>query len=91
MERIIMPKTKTITKREDIPNLKEAQEFIGGWVERLKLPNGDVLLFDEDGISKELPLNESITNMINNDFNPIRHVQILGNVIHIKVPRQKKW
>ena len=90
MERIIMPKTKTITKREDIPNLKEAQEFIGGWVERLKLPNGDVLLFDEDGISKKLPTNVVITDMVNH-FKPIRPIQILGNVIHIKVPRQKKW
>ena len=86
-----MTNIKFVTKREDIPNLQEAQIFIGGYVERLKLPNGDVLLFDEDGMSKELPLNESITNMINNDFNPIRHVRILGNVIHIKVPRQKKW
>ena len=78
-----MTNIKFVTKKEDIPNLKEAQEFIGGWVERLQLPNGDVLLFDEDGMSKELPLNESITNMINNDFNPIRHVRILGNLIHI--------
>ena len=90
MERIIMPNIKLVTKREDIPNLKEAQEFIGGWVERLKLPNGDVLLFDEDGISKELKQNQEIQGLIDS-FEPIRPVQILGNVIHIKVPRQKKW
>ena len=85
-----MTNIKFVTKKEDIPNLQEAQIFIGGYVERLKLPNGDVLLFDEDGISKKLPTNVVITDMVNH-FKPIRPIQILGNVIHIKVPRQKKW
>ena len=85
-----MTNIKFVTKREDIPNLQEAQKFIGGYVERLKLPNGDVLLFDEDGISKKLPTNVVITCMVNY-FKPIRPIQILGNVICIKVPRQKKW
>jgi len=47
---------KTIDKKEDIPNLEQAQKFVGGYVERMKLPNGSVLLFDEDGLLKQLQI-----------------------------------
>ena len=82
---------KTIEKKEDIPNLKQAQEFIGGWVERLKLPSGDVLLFDEEGIMKELPINNEATKLVNS-FEVRYPITILGNVIYLpKSLRQRKW
>ncbi len=34
---------------ETPPTLKEAQAFVGGYIEMVTLPNGDQLLMDEDG------------------------------------------
>lgn len=42
---------------EKKPTLKEAQKIVGGYVELVKLANGDQLYCDEDGISKGLGLN----------------------------------
>jgi len=37
---------------ETPPTLKEAQDFVGGYVQLVFLDNGDQLLMDEDGGSK---------------------------------------
>ncbi len=82
---------KTIESSEDIPSLEQAQKFVGGYVERLKLPNGSVLLFNEDGLSKQLPLNDEATKLVNS-LNPMYFVKVVGNVIHLpKELRQRKW
>ena len=82
---------KTIDKKEDIPSLEQAQKFVDGYVERMKLPNGSVLLFNEDGLRKELPLNDEATKLVNS-LNPIYFVRVVGNVIHLpKELRQRKW
>lgn len=41
--------------------LKEAQTFVGGYVQMVSLRPGWVLLCDEDGKSKDLPRNEIAT------------------------------
>ena len=82
---------KTIESSEDIPSLEQAQKFVGGYVERMKLPNGSVLLFDEDGLLKQLPLNDEATKLVNS-LNPMYFVTVVGNVIHLpKELRQRKW
>lgn len=45
---------------EETPTLEEAQKIVGGYVQALYLEHG-VLLFDEDGLSKELKINEAAT------------------------------
>ena len=52
---------KTIENKEDIPALKEAQAYVEGYVEKLELPNGDVLLFNEEGRMKGLDINIEAT------------------------------
>tara|TARA_R110002050_G_scaffold153039_1_gene280694 strand:- start:49 stop:285 length:237 start_codon:yes stop_codon:yes gene_type:complete len=64
-----------ITKKTDVPNLKESQAYIGGYVEALHLPNGDMLLFDEDGKYKELDINIEASKLAT--------IQIVGNAILI--------
>jgi len=39
------------------PSFKEAQTFVGGYVETVSIPGGAVLLVNEDGIAKRLPFN----------------------------------
>ena len=50
-------KLKIINKKENQPTLKEAQEFVGGWVERIQLKNGDIMLIDEEGKLKQNSIN----------------------------------
>lgn len=38
-------------------SLEDLHGFIGGWLERVCLPRGHVLLVNEDGIRLELPYN----------------------------------
>tara|TARA_Y100000310_G_C20506810_1_gene726810 strand:+ start:179 stop:412 length:234 start_codon:yes stop_codon:yes gene_type:complete len=75
---------KIIQNKSDIPTLKEAQQYIGGYVERLILPNGDVLLFDEDGKEKGLQANIKASELAT--------VTIVGKAILIpKSLKSKKW
>ena len=83
---------KTIEKKEDIPNLKQAQEFVEGWVERLKLPNGDTMLFNEEGAIKNFPVNEKASQYVEKQYNHGYPVIIFGNAILLpKSLRQRKW
>ena len=48
---------KILKTKEEKPSLKEAQEFVGGLVELVPLPEGDQLLVNEEGIMHNLPIN----------------------------------
>ena len=54
-------KFKIIEDKNDQPTLEEAQEFVGGWVERVRLKNGDTLLIDEEGKLKGKEVNKTAT------------------------------
>ncbi len=87
-----MTQFKTIEKKEDIPNLKQAQEFVEGWVERLKLPNGDTMLFNEEGAIKDFPVNEKASKFIFDLYPEGYPVVIFGNAMLLpKSLRQRKW
>ena len=80
---------KTIENKEDIPALKEAQAYVEGYVEKLELPNGDVLLFNEEGRMKGLDINIEATRLVNS-FDTVYPTTILGNVIHLPNPSNKE-
>jgi hypothetical protein len=46
-------------------SLEEVQKLVGGYVERLSIPEsgGSVMLVDEDGISRGLPLNPNASEV----------------------------
>lgn len=44
--------------------LEEVQKMVGGLVERVRLQGGMVLLVNEEGIPRELPLNRYATQMV---------------------------
>ena len=54
-------KFKIIWDKKDQPTLEEAQEFVGGWVETVRLKNGDTLLIDEEGKLKGKEVNKTAT------------------------------
>ena len=40
---------KIIKDKKDEPDLQSAQLFVGGYVECIQFPNGDLLLVNEEG------------------------------------------
>jgi len=87
---------KIIEDSKDEPTLKEAQEFVGGYVEGITFPNGDYLIINEEGKLKGLPLNPEATALWkatfdNDNFITGRNDFVVGPAILIKKSAQKTW
>jgi len=66
-------KLKVLISKEDQPSLKEAQDFVGGLVELVNLPNEDQMLVNEEGKLERLPINDAASTASGQ--------RILGNAI----------
>ena len=55
---IITTEFKVIDDKNDEPTLEDAQAFVKGWVEPVGLPNGDLLLINEEGVMRGFPVND---------------------------------
>ena len=78
------------------PNLKSAQEFVGGYVEGITFPNGDYLIINEEGKLKNLPLNEEATKLWRSTFTKDKYLFgyddfVVGPAILIKKDALKIW
>ena len=87
---------KIITDQKDEPNLKEAQKFVGGYVEGFTFPNGDYLIINEEGKLRQLPLNPEPTALWratfdNDNFVTGRKDFVVGPAILIKKDALKIW
>ena len=87
---------KIITDQKDEPNLKEAQKFVGGYVEGITFPNGDYLIINEEGKLKNLPLNEEATKLWRATFTKDKYAFgyddfVVGPAILIKKDALKIW
>ena len=87
---------KIIEDSKDEPNLKEAQKFVGGYVEGIPFPNGDYLIVNEEGKLRNLPLNPEATALWkatfdNDNFITGRNDFVVGPAILIKKKAQKTW
>ena len=54
---------KIIEDKKDEPKYKEVSKFVGGMVECITFPNGDLLLINEEGKLQNLPLNPEATTL----------------------------
>ena len=80
---------KFVEKVEDTPTLKEAQDFVGGMVECVTWPNGDLLIVNEEGKLIGLPLNPEATLLWRMTFDNDNYVTgrkdfVVGPAIYIK-------
>jgi hypothetical protein len=51
-----------LNTKDEKPTLEQAQAIVGGWIEMITV--GDMqILFDEEGLLKQLPLNEKASEM----------------------------
>ena len=85
-----------IDDEKKTPSLKEAQDFVGGYVECITFPNGDVLIVNEEGKLKGLPLNPEATllwkiTFDNDNYITGRKDVVVGPAIYIKKHALKDW
>ena len=87
---------KIIEDPKDEPTLKAAQAFVGGYVEMITFPNDDILIFNEEGKLRNLPLNPEATALWkatfdNDNFITGRNDFVVGPAILIKKQALKRW
>ena len=87
---------KIIENVKDEPDLKAAQDFVGGYVEGIPVPNGDYLIINEEGKLIGLPINEQATKLWketfdNDNFITGRNDFVVGPAILIKKQALKRW
>ena len=87
---------KIVDDVKNEPTLKEAQEFVGGYVEGITFPNGDYLIINEEGKLIGLPLNPEATALWRATFDNDNYVTgrkdfVVGPAILIKKQALKQW
>ena len=87
---------KIIEDQKDEPNLKSAQDFVGGMVECITFPNGDLLIINEEGKLMGLPLNPEATALWRMTFDNDNYITgrkdfVVGPAIYIKKRALKNW
>ena len=87
---------KIIDDEKNTPTLKEAQDFVGGMVECITFPNGDLLLLNEEGKLMQLPLNPEATTLWRATFTKDKYAFgyddfVVGPAILIKKAALKTW
>ena len=90
------PEFKIIEDNKDEPTLESAQKFVGGYVECITFPNGDVLIVNEEGKLMSLPLNPEGTALGRSTFTKDKYAfgyddWVSGPAILIKHKALKRW
>jgi hypothetical protein len=87
---------KLITDKKDEPDYKAVSKFVGGMVEVVTFPNGDLLLLNEEGKLMGLPLNVEATALWRTHFTKETHLFgyddfVVGPVIVIAKDALNTW
>ena len=90
------PQFKIIADKKDEPTLKQAQDFVGGYVEGIEFPTGDYLIVNEEGKLNRLPFNEQATKLWRETFTPDKYIFgyddfVVGNALLIKSNARNNW
>ena len=85
-----------IEDEKNTPTLKEAQDFVGGMVECIRWPNGDLLIVNEEGKILQLPFNPEATLLWRMTFTKEKYSFgyddfVVGPAIYIKKHALKNW
>ena len=87
---------KIIENKKDEPNYKKVSEFVGGMVECITFPNGDLLLINEEGKLMNLPYNPEASALWKATFDNDNYITgrkdfVVGPAILIKKDALKIW
>jgi hypothetical protein len=88
-----MMKIKTIKKDDEPISIKQAQEFIGGYVTVVKLVDGKKMIVMEDALLKapRPPINVEASKILNKSGTYALIQDVLGNAIVIEKDVKKGW
>jgi hypothetical protein len=87
---------KLITDKKDEPDYKAVSKFVGGMVECVTFPNGDLLLLNEEGKLMGLPLNEKASKLWKDTFDNDNYITgrkdyVVGPAILIRAKALDTW
>ena len=87
---------KIIEDKKDEPKYKEVSKFVGGMVECITFPNGDLLLINEEGKLINLPLNPEATALWRATFDNDNYIMgrkdfVVGPAMLIKKQALNYW
>ena len=87
---------KLITDKKDEPDYKAVSKFVGGMVECITFPNGDVLIINEEGKLIGLPLNPEASLLWKITFDNDNYVTgrkdfVVGPALYIKKHALGNW
>ena len=87
---------KIIENKKDEPQYKEVSSFVGGMVECVSFPNGDLHLLNEEGKLMQLPLNPEATALWRATFTKDKYAFghddfVVGPAILIKKDALNTW
>ena len=87
---------KIIENKKDEPQYKEVSSFVGGMVEAVQFPNGDLLLLNEEGKLMGLPVNEKASELWKDTFDNDNYITgrkdfVVGPAILIKKDALNTW
>ena len=87
---------KLITDKKDEPDYKAVSKFVGGMVEVVTFPNGDLLLLNEEGKLMGLPLNEKASKLWSETFDNDNYITgrndfVVGPAILIRAKALDSW
>ena len=87
---------KIVSDVKDEPDVKTAQDFVGGMVEGISFPIGDYLIVNEEGKLMQLPLNPEATALWRATFDNDNYITgrkdfVVGPAILIKKKALKQW
>ena len=87
---------KIIADKKDEPKYEEVSKFVGGMVECITFPNGDLILINEEGKLINLPLNPEATALWRATFTKEEYSFgyddfVVGPAILIKAKALSHW
>ena len=85
-----------IDDKKNEPQYKAVSDFVGGMVEAVSFPNGDLLLLNEEGKLMGLPVNEKASELWKDTFDNDNYVTgrndfVVGPAILIKAGALNTW
>ena len=87
---------KIITDKKNEPQYKAVSDFVGGMVECVSMPNGDLLLLNEEGKLMGLPVNDKASKLWKDTFDNDNYITgrkdyVVGPAILIKKQALNTW
>ncbi len=85
-----------IDNKKNEPQYKAVSDFVGGMVEVVQFPNGDLLLLNEEGKLMGLPVNEKASKLWSETFTKDKYAFghddfVVGPAILIKKQALNTW